>query len=118
MKLRTSKALKYFAILLFSFEMMGAALFSSNDINSLRQDNHRSFLHSSQISSALCSFVFEENEGEEEAKGSKDHAGEFDFREAFIEFIDTEVPHIIGVESPQAATSQPSLFTLFHSYLI
>jgi hypothetical protein len=118
MKLRTSKALKYFAILLFSFEIMGPALVSSGDAISLRQDNHRTFIHSSHTSTFVCSLAIEENENEEEQRSSKDQLSGLDFGTAFVEFIDIEIPRIKSVETLQLAASQPPLFTLFHSYLI
>lgn len=108
MSLRTSKLLKYFAIVLFSFEMIAPALISTFDRDS---------------DSQYASILFEENSGEEEERGSKDHKptlylNDFSFVQVFIELRTTQARQTSWVDPQQRSTSQPALFTLLHTYLI
>ena len=129
MRLRSNKALKFFAILLFSFEMTAPALIPAigDDVNSVRQDRgQRSYSNASPLTTFIYSLIFEENNGEgegEEERESKDHKfticfSDFGFAEAYITLITTETRHIAWAEPYETTATQPPLFTLFHTYLI
>jgi len=126
MRLRTCKALKYFAILLFSFEMIAPALISSidDDIHAPQQGQETSLSSNEHhftnfISALLC----EENSSEEEERESKDHKStisfcDFDFFEGFATLIVSETRQTAWAEPHETTASHPPLFTLFHTYLI
>jgi hypothetical protein len=123
MKLRTSKALKYFAILLFSFEMIAPVLMPADAIL-LRQDrNQKTYINTTHFASGLYSLVYEENSGEEEERESKDHKSnlfltDFSFAKTFIALSITDDHNTSWVEQYEITASQPPLFTLFHTYII
>lgn len=122
MSLRTSKALKFFAILLFSFEMIAPALISS-DGPAQEKASGKSFHNASHAAGYISSLLFEENSGEEEERESKDHKlshclADFILVHAFIELTTAENLHTAWVEPHETAAAGPALFTLFHSYLI
>jgi hypothetical protein len=125
MRLRTSKLLKYFAILLFSLEMIAPALISSvdNETDARYDYSHTSLTSTTHLTNFIASLLFEENNGEEEERESKDHKptlylNDFGFVKAFIELRTTQTRQISWVEQHQRSASQPALFTLLHSYLI
>jgi hypothetical protein len=122
MNLRKSKALKFFAVLLFSLEMIAPALISSVEAEP-GYDNNQSALTSAtgHLTNFIASLLFEENAGEEEERESKDKHTIFidlDFDLAFIELRTTQSRQISWVEEHQRTTTRPPLFTLLHTYLI
>ena len=121
MSIRSINALKFFFILLFSFEMIAPALISSVSdqdvsLHTKISSNERHF--TSLVSSLLC----EENSGEEETE-SKAHKSpltsiDLDFIETYSLLVATEYRHDSTIVDHSEGKSQPALFTLFHSYLI
>lgn len=123
MKLRKSKALKFFAILLFSLEMIAPALITSIEGTEQRYDyNQTSLTATSHFTNFIASLLFEENAGEEEERESKDkhtlYFIDLGFDLTFIELRTTQTRQISWVEQHQRSASQPALFTLLHTYLI
>lgn len=121
MSLRSNKALKLFAILLFSFEMIAPALISSVADQSTSQEtkfssNDRHF--TTLVSSLLCEES--SSEGERESKDQKSTISfiDFDFLETYSLLVNTEQQQHSSIESHRVGISQPALFTLFHTYLI
>lgn len=123
MGLRTNKALKFFAILLFSFEMIAPALIASvSEPLELSQETSV-YSNEGHLTNIISSLLCEENNGEEEERESKDHKShallsDFDAFEYFATRITTETRQTSWVEPHETTASQPPLFTLFHSYLI
>lgn len=123
MRLRTSKALKYFAILLFSFEMLAPAVLTDevSPGNELRRD--ASIVnHTNHLGNLISSLLFEETSSEEE-KATRDHKpvflfSDFDFVQTFVQLTETPLSISTFVDVTGQTDSQPALFTLFHSYLI
>jgi hypothetical protein len=121
MKLRTSKAFKYFAILLFSFEMIAPALIPATEQPQAIYENE-SYTSATHPTNLISSLLFEENTGEEEERESKDkHTLSFidlGFDQVVIKLGTAETRHTSWTEPHKKSASQPPLFTLFHSYLI
>jgi hypothetical protein len=124
MRLRTSKALKLFAILLFSFEMIAPALVSVSCDPSARRDSRETFLvDANHLPSLISSLLMEENSGEEEEeRESKDHRAstyytDLVFVQAF-ELIISDTRQTAWVEPHETTATQPKLFALLHQYLI
>jgi hypothetical protein len=123
MKLRKSKALKFFAILLFSFEMIAPALIPSAEaeLSSINLEG-KSWSNATHPAGFIASLIFEENTGEEEERESKDkHTLSFidlGFDQVFIELGTPGTRHTSWTEPHKKSTSQPPLFTLIHTYLI
>lgn len=104
MRLRKSKALKFFAILLFSFEMMAPALVSCFD---------------SHASDSFFSLIFEESNGESEGEGEEEKAfTELGFDHAYLALTTIDTRQISWVEPYKTTATQPRLFTLLHTYRI
>lgn len=123
MKLRTSKALKFFAILLFSLEMIAPALISPLEENGPRYDySHTSISSTGHFTNFIAFLLFEENAGEEEERESKDkHALYFvdlGFDQTFIELRSAQTRQTSWAKQHQRSVSRPALFTLLHTYLI
>ncbi len=123
MKLRSSKALKFFAILLFSFEMIAPALITDNEGAEASRQETRLYSNEGHFTNLITSLLCEENNGEEEERESKDHKStiifsDFDFFEAYAQLVATETRNTSWVEPHETTASQPPLFTLFHTYLI
>lgn len=123
MKLRKNKALKFFAILLFSFEMIAPALISgSGEADASRDSRETMLTNGGHLTNFISSLLFEENSGEEEERESKDHKAQF----CYIDFTlvqpfnlaSTETRQTSWVEPHETTATQPPLFTLFHTYLI
>jgi len=123
MRLRTSKALKFFAILLFSFEMMAPALISSSQDADAPLDSRETIITSAgHLTNFISSLLLEENNGEEEERESKDHKTPI----CFIDFIVVqaidltinETRQTAWVEPHETTATRPPLFTLLHRYLI
>lgn len=125
MNLRTNKLLKFFAILLFSFEMIAPALISSVDSEAdIRSEYSKTSITSStHLTNFIAFLLLEENNGEEEERESKDpkptlYLNDFGFDRSVIELATTRSRQTSRVGQHQHSTSQPALFTLFHTYLI
>ncbi|HZY78459.1 MAG TPA: hypothetical protein VFE50_02980 [Cyclobacteriaceae bacterium] len=125
MKLRTSKALKFFAILLFSLEMIAPALLPTliGDAQAIRNDSQTQLTGTSSLTNFITSLLFEENAGEEEERESKDDKHsvcftDFGLVQAFVELTTTRSHQVAWVEPNKRAISQPALFTLLHTFLI
>ncbi|HMJ71292.1 MAG TPA: hypothetical protein VK508_20490 [Cyclobacteriaceae bacterium] len=120
MNLRTSKVLKYFAILLFSFEMIAPALIPAAE---QPQDVYESesYTNATHPTNLISSLLFEENTGEEEERESKDkhtlYLVDLGFDRVFIQLGTAETRQTSWTEPHKKSASQP-LFALFHSYLI
>lgn len=117
--------MKFFAIVLFSFEMIAPAMISSINTDGVRhRDSDRASITSSNhLTNYIASLLFEENSGEEEERESKDHKptlyfNDFTVLQAFIELRTTQTRQTSWVEQHNRYASQPPLFTLLHSYLI
>lgn len=113
----------FFAMLLFSLEMIAPALISSVEETGPQYGFAQTSLTStSHLTNFIASLLFEENTGEEEERESKDkHAIYFVdlcFDQAFIELRTTQTRQISWVEQHQWSVSRPPLFTLLHTYLI
>lgn len=122
MSLRTSKALKFFAILLFSFEMLAPAIIGTDEAADSIVSG-KSYHNASHSAGYISSLLFEENSGEEEERESKDHKlshclADFVLVHAFIELTTAETLHTAWVEPHETDAARPALFTLFHTYLI
>jgi hypothetical protein len=123
MRLRTSKALKYFAILLFSFEMIAPALIAGNGEATATCDSRETtFTNAGHLTNFISSLLFEENSGEEEERESKDHKTPFYFTDfAFAQVFDLvtiETRQTAWVEPHETSATQLPLFALYHKYLI
>jgi hypothetical protein len=125
MKLRTSKALKFFAILLFSMEVTVPALMPSipADPSANRNDSTTQLTTTSRLANFATSLLFEENAGAEEERDLKDNKHAFcctDFGvvQAIVELTLTRSHQVAWVKPHARAESRPRLFTLLHTYLI
>jgi hypothetical protein len=124
MRLRTSKALKLFAILLFSFEMIAPALISiSCEPNASRDSRETLLVDANHLPSLIASLLMEENSGEEEEeRESKDHRAPIYFTDlVFIqafELIIFDTRQTAWVKPHETTATQPKLFALSHSYRI
>jgi hypothetical protein len=123
MKLRKSKALKFFAILLFSFEMIAPALIPTVEAELLSNNfEGKSWSNATHHTGFLSSFLFEENTGEEEERESKDkhtiYFIDLSFDQLIIELGTPGTRHTSWTEPHKKSASQPPLFTLLHKYLI
>jgi hypothetical protein len=124
MRLRSNKLLKFFAILLFSFEMIAPALVTSATSEvSVKSDDQTSLsTTTSHLASLMSSLLFEETNNEEERE-SKDHKTtlcftDFGFIQPFIELTTTETRQTSWLDKHERRISQPPLFALTHSYII
>ncbi len=124
MKLRSYKFLKYFAILLFSFELIAPALITSGNAGVRLQDEDQTSLTSetSHLANLMSSLVFEETSSEEERE-TKDHKTSLSFSDfgsvqLFVELTSLETRQNSWIEKVDRCTSQPPLFTMIHSYRI
>lgn len=120
MRLRTCKALKFFAILLFSLEIMAPAIISGNEEAS--QQETRLVSPEGHLTNFISSLLYEES-GSEEERESKDHKStitftDFDFFEAFGSVVSYETTQTQCAEPIKTSASQPKLFTLHHTFLI
>ena len=126
MKLRKSKSLKFFAILLFSFEMIAPALISCGNPEAGVDQNQRAFTNATHLPNFLYSLVFEENNGEgegEEERESKDHKAnfcftDFGFVQAYIALTTVDTRQTSWVETHETRATKPPIFALSHAYLI
>jgi hypothetical protein len=122
MGLRRNRALKFFAILLFSFEMIAPALLASGSDN--RQGNEtRVYSNDGGFINFISSLLCEENNGEEEERESKDHKSPFIFSDFIFHDLSAgltinETRQTSWAKPHETTSSQPSRFTLFHTYLI
>lgn len=123
MNLRRNKALKCFAILLFSLEMIAPALMSAGNEAIRQSDETQLYSNEGYFANFISSFLYEENAGEEEERESKDHKGPLaiadpDLYNNLFELIAFETRQTFCVDTHHAITTQRPLFTLFHTYLI
>jgi hypothetical protein len=123
MRLRSSKVLKFFVILLFSFEMIAPALISETTDVTERYDGRTAITGTpDHLANMMSSLLFEETSSEEERE-SKDHKTtlcftDFGFVQPFVELTITETRQTSWVDKHERCTSQPPLFALTHSYII
>lgn len=119
MRLRTSKTLKIFIILLFSFEMMAPAFINAEP----EPTGARTYvIHTSHFNNCINFLLMEENSSEEE-KDDRDHKPLMGFTDlgfivTFLEMADAGSQTIHFTPIHERVGSQPPLFTLHRTFLI
>jgi len=105
MSLRTNIALKLFAILLFSFEVIAPTLIPPTE----SRNQETQICCGGHFANVITSLLCEENEEEEIA---------FEFVESPSLHHGNEYKEILWIEPREMTYSRPPLFTLFHTYII
>lgn len=122
MSLRTSTALKFFAILIFSFELLAPAIVHAETPADSNANRSRSSITQTAHFSVISMLLMEENSSEEE-KGNRDHRAVLSFTDlgfivTFLQITDAEPKTTHWVPTHERFGSQPPLFTLHRTFLI
>ncbi len=117
MPFRYNKALKLFAILLFSFEMLAPAVLITSPETSLDSPNSKRLSESNRTVDLLAHLIFEEV-GSEEREGKDDCLIGLNFTEVFNELQKFENTQITWSLPKDRFDTQPSLFKLHRVLLI
>ena len=121
MSLKNNNALKYFALLLFTFELLSPVfLFSS--VKGYEESNPQISLHSTSHSLNLLTFLICEEAGNEEERESKEHKAIcFVFESGPLQFCylpEKFEPVVEPFDQSDQESSQPSRIVLHRSYRI
>src|SRR5690242_11712933 len=122
MSLRSCKVLKFFSILLFTFELIAPAFVYEGEEGKDFPNSDTTISASTFHSSFLSHLLFEETSSEEERE-SRDHkqlsfVSDFSFIVTFVELPEVKTNKGNWVHPREHFDTQPALFTLLHTYLI